>query len=99
MGNGLHVCRPVGCEATRAQPVWNSLLRQPRLAEMTGDQLGLAFAKLWKQCLDRCCNPRVQFLATSLQQALIGGVAHQRMLEDVGSSWRKTSPKDELCCQ
>ena len=52
MDNCLRIRRPGGCEASGSQPVRNSPLRQPRLAEMTGDQFRLHFDKLWKQRLD-----------------------------------------------
>ncbi len=98
MGNCFHIRRSGGGETTCSQPVWNSLLRQSRLAEMTGDQLRLRFDKLWKQRFDRRGNPRVQLLSASLEQAFVGGVAHQGVLEDVGSGRREASPENELCC-
>src|SRR6266436_9600378 len=98
MGNCLRIRGPGGCEATGSQPVWNSPLRQPRLTEMTGDQFRLHFDKLRKQRLDRCANLRVKVLAPSLEQAFVGGVADQGVLEDVRSSRRKAAPKNELRC-
>src|SRR5262245_32882109 len=97
MGNCFHIRRSGGGQATGAQPVWDSLLRQSRLAEMTGDKLRLHFDKLWKLSFDRCRDPRVQLQPTSLEQAFVGGIAHQGMLEHISGSRREASPENELC--
>ena len=49
-----------------------------------------------KSRLERAGDPRMQFLATLPQQALISGVTHQRVLEDVGGRRRNTAAKDKL---
>ena len=64
---------------------------------MTGDQLRLRFDKLWKPRFDRCGDPRVQLLAASLEQAFVGGIAHQGVLEHVSGGGREASPENELC--
>ena len=74
MGYRLQIRRSGGCETTGPEPVWNGLLRQSRLAEMTGYEVRLRFDKLRKPSFDRCGDPRVQFLAAPLEQAFIGRV-------------------------
>ena len=96
MSNGLDIRRSRDREVTGPQPVWNCLLRQSRLAEMTGDELRLRFDKLRKAGFDRHGDPRVQLLAAALEQALVGGVTHQRVLEHIGGGRRKAPPASTL---
>src|SRR5260370_36908668 len=39
----------------------------------------------------------VQLLAALPEQAFVSGVAHERMLEDVGDSRRSAATEDQLC--
>ena len=96
MGYRLQIRRSGGCETTGPQPVWNGLLRQSRLAEMMGDELWLQFDKLWEPSFDRCGNPLMQLLAAPLEQAFIGGITHQGVLEHVSGGGREASPENEL---
>ena len=64
---------------------------------MAGKKLRLRFDKMWKPSFDRCCDPPVQLQAASLQQAFVGGIPHEGVLEHIGGSRRRASPENELC--
>ena len=65
-------------------PVGDRPFRQARLAQVVGDEFGLAGNHIGVASFENLCDPRMQVLPAALEQAPIGGVAHQRVLEGVG---------------
>ena len=96
MGYRLYVRGSGGREVTGPEPVWNGLLCQSRLAKMTCNELRLRFDQLWKPSFDRCGDPPVQFLAAALEQALLGRVLDQRMLEAIMGLRRSALDKQKI---
>jgi len=83
MGDRFEVCRGFDGALTSAEPVVDGLLTKTCLGVVMGQQLGLGcyyFGKLRFQCRS---NGRVKLLTAGPQQSCVGGVLHQRMLEQV----------------
>jgi len=57
------------------------LLGQSRLGEMLGEQFGLRLDDVGKAGFEEAGDLRVKFLPSAAQQARIGDIAHQRVLE------------------
>ena len=65
------------------------------LREVVRQQLGLALGRLGEALLQGRRDPAVQLLAPAPEQALVGGVAHQRVLEAVGRV-RSPAPRAKI---
>jgi hypothetical protein len=96
MRDCFHISRAGGRQPACPQPVSGRLLEEPRLVEVTGDQLRSGFKGVRKTLFKRGGDVRMQLLATLPEQALIGGVTHQRVLKDVGGRRRNAAAEDEL---
>src|ERR671922_2453505 len=83
VANGFQIGRAVAGLLARPLPVGNSLLYEPSLGIVMGQQLGLRLAALGKMCLQHLGNTLMVLLARAAQQGLVGGVLDQRMLEAV----------------
>jgi hypothetical protein len=70
---------------TGAHAILAGRREQARFTEMIGQQFRLFRCKVGKTPLQRISDAFVPFAPAHQQQALIGGVAHQRMLEDEAS--------------
>ena len=81
LGEGLRERRAGEGAAPGPLVVVDRLLRQPRLAEVVREQLGLGLGGLREALLEDLRNPRVELLPAADQQAAVGGVLHQRVLE------------------
>ena len=64
-------------------PVVDRPLGEPRLGAVPGEQLGLRVHRLGEALLQRPDDAGMQLLPLRLEQALVGGVPHQRVLEGV----------------
>ena len=60
--------------------VRDCLLRQPCLTEVVREQFGLGFAGVLKTTFEHLGDAGVELLAATDQQAVVGGVLHQRVL-------------------
>ena len=73
--------RPAQFTIAGAHPVIASWAGQPGLAEMIGQHLGFVRHHVRKALFERVGRARMPVTAPRQQQALIGGVPHQRVLE------------------
>ncbi len=70
-------------------------LGQSGLAEMVGQDFRLVRRQFGKALFDRARSALMPFAPASQQQALIGGVAHQRVLETESHAPRRAPPAEE----
>ena len=91
--------RPSGSTARSpaVHAVIASLRRQSRLAEMMGQQFRLVRGDLGKRAFERAGDALVPFAPARQQQALISGVAHQRVLETEAALLAAPFGKDDAC--
>src|SRR6516164_4648865 len=75
--------------------VGDRLFGEPCLSEMLGKKFGLRFGDVGKVAFEHAGDPRMQLLAASAQQACIGSVADERMLELVCGGGRGAAREDE----
>ena len=64
---------------------------------MVCQEFGLALDDIRKIPFQCRRYPSVQLLSPSAQEHVVGGVLHQRMLEEVGGMWRGTAAKQQSC--
>ena len=76
-------------------PVGDRLLGQAGAGAVVRQQLGLASASCGNAALDRGDEPAVQDLPAAAEQALVGGVPDERVLEAVDGGRRLAAPDDE----
>ena len=96
MADCFHVCRALGGMLAGAPPVTNRHGGQPGLREVVRKQLGRGSQSVREAFLERLGDPGVQLLALAAQQAVVGRVPHQRVLEDVGRVRRHAAAEDQL---
>ena len=60
------------------------------------EQLGLGLGRLRKPLLENGGNPRMKLLAAAPEQAPIGHLVHERVLEAVGRVRRRAAAEHEL---
>src|SRR6516165_1410590 len=89
---GGSVQRPV----TRLDPPLDSNFAEPRLREMMGDDLRLAFGHCLEPIAQGLSNAPMQYLPAALEHVLIGRLLHQRVLEAVDGFRRIAAAEDEL---
>jgi len=77
-------------------PVIDRTLGEAGLDAVLGEQLGFRVRRLGEAVLQRPDNAGVQLLPMRPQKALMGRVAHQRVLERVARLRRHTAPKHQL---
>src|SRR5262249_26277280 len=65
--------------------------------QMMRKEFGLAVDDIREIPIQCCWYPSVQLLSPSAQEHVVGGVLHQRMLEEVGGMWRSTAAKQQFC--
>jgi hypothetical protein len=94
MRDRLHVRRPRGRISARLQPEADRLILLPRLGVMVGQDLRLSLDRFGKLLLQGARDRPVQLGALRPQQAAIGGVSHQRVLESVDGP-RRLAPAEE----
>ena len=91
---GRRVAR--GRRLARAHRVRERLGRQAGLAKVVGEQLRLARDRLGKPRLEGLADPLVELQALAAQQAVVGGVLDQRVLELVDRIRRRAAAIDQL---
>ena len=79
----------------RSSPPFNRRVVEPGLGEMMGNDLGLSRRALWIVA-QQFRGTAVQRLPAALEQAVVGGVLDQRMLEAIGSLRRRALDKQEV---
>ena len=89
---GGPLCRPLACFLQ----VGDGLRPKARLGEVMGQQLRLGLCLLRKVRLEHGGDAGVQLLALAAQQAGIGRVLHQRVLEGVDRVRRRPAAEDQL---
>ena len=77
-------------------PVVDGALHEPRLHVVLGEQLGLGRHGLREPLLQQPGDPAMQLLSLHLEQALVGGVPHQRVLERVAGLRRRAAAEHQL---
>ena len=81
MRDRLHIGRAAHGLVAGAHAVIASERELPRSAEMIGEDLRFLRGDVAKALLERKTDASVPFSAAHQQQAFIGGVTHQRVLE------------------
>ena len=66
------------------QPLIDRALGIAGGGQMMGQQFGLALDEIGEMLFQRRSDPGMQFLPPPAQQSAVGGVLHQRVLEQVG---------------
>jgi hypothetical protein len=84
--------RPVNC----LDPPFDGGFAEPRLGEMMGDDLWLAFSHCLKPIAQGLGNAPMQYLPAALEQVLVGRVLHQRVLEGIDGFRRITTSEHEF---
>jgi hypothetical protein len=77
-------------------PVCDSLIQQPRLRAMMGEQLRLALGRFPKVLLQHLGNTAVQLLAARFEEGAVRRILNERVLEAVGSVRRSAAAEDQL---
>ena len=62
---------------------------------MLREELGLAVHQLGEMGFERFGDPGMELLARAAQQSAVGGVLHQRVLEQVLGRGRRSALKDQ----
>jgi hypothetical protein len=96
MRDRLHVSRAFHRALAGALPVADRLLLQIRPGIVPGQQLRLGFGEFREVRLQHLGDAGVQLAPSAAQQALIGRVPHQRVLEGIERSERVTPAKHQL---
>src|SRR5262249_42851458 len=79
----LDIGRAVKCALADASPGSYGCLILARRSQMISEQLRLRLGDLLELVAQGPCHRTVQLVPPASQQALIGGILHQRMLESV----------------
>jgi len=66
------------------QPLIHRAFEIAACSQMTGEQFGLALDEIGELLLQYCSDASMQFLPPGAQQCAVGGVLHQRVLEEIG---------------
>ena len=78
------------------EPVGRRLVRSAGLREVVGQQLGLGLCRLREALLQHRAIRACSCCRSALQQALIGRVLHQRVLEGVARVGRRAAREHQL---
>jgi len=62
---------------------------------MACEQFRLALDEIGEMLLQHCSGAGMQFLATGAQQGTVGGVLHQRVLEQIGRMRRRAAAEQQ----
>src|SRR5436190_22734205 len=84
MSNRFEVSRLLRGMPPRLQPLMGSALRVAGGCQMMGEQFGLALDEIGETRFQCRSDTPMQFLPSPAQQGAVGGVLHQRVLEQVG---------------
>ena len=77
------------------QPLIDRALGIAGGGQMMGQEFGLALDEIGEMLLQHCRDSGVQFLPPGAQQGAVGGVLHQRVLEEVGGLRRDTAAEQQ----
>ena len=77
------------------QPLIDRALGVAGGGQMMGQEFGLALDEIGEILLQHRRDPGMQFLPSSAQQRAVGGVLHQRVLEQVGGVRRGAAAKQQ----
>src|SRR5262249_49098887 len=83
MRNGFRVGGPFHRPLARFSPPFDRSFREACMRQMMPDDLWLGVCNRWELVAQGLGDACVQHLETTLEQALIGSVPHQRVLEAV----------------
>jgi hypothetical protein len=95
VGDRLGIGQPRIGLGSRLLPVGDRLVDQPGRGAVIGQQLGLGGRGVGKPRLERLGDAGVQPLAVAVQQAGVGGVANQGVLEGIGRLRRRAAAIDQ----
>src|SRR5262249_27489216 len=98
MAQRLTVASSSRCRLRRGQPLRNCRVDQSGLGMVQREKLGLRFHEVGEATLKRSRYVAVYPLATTVQQALVGRILYQRVLESVSRLRRAAAAEDELAC-
>jgi hypothetical protein len=98
MGSGLGKGHALQRQLARGLPKPNGGFGKARSGEMMGQDLRLGGPDVREALLDHAGDLAVQRLPAALQQRVIGGVLHQRVLEGVDSIRRRASTEGQSRC-
>src|SRR5262245_52684943 len=96
MLDGLGVCRTTEREISSLEPIIHGGIHKTGFREVLRHDFRLARHDVGKPLLEYACNLAVQLLSTALEQALIGRIPYQRVLETVNRFGRLATAKHEL---
>jgi hypothetical protein len=89
MGDRFLEGRPAERRVARLAPPFDGQVVEPGLPEMMGDDFGLSRRALLIVAQE-FGGPSVQRLPTAFEQAVVGGILDQRMLEAISGLRRRT---------
>jgi hypothetical protein len=95
MADGFEMRHTLGGMSAGLQPLIGCTLGLASRGQMMRQEFRLALDEISKMLFQRRRDPGVQFLASSAQQCAIGGVLHQRVLEQVGGVRSGTATKQQ----
>lgn len=95
MRDGFAVCRTLGRPLAGAQPPGHRLLEQPGFGQVPGEKLRLGRNGLREIGFEHGGDMGVKLLAAAAQEAAIGGVADQRVFEQIARMRRAAAGEDE----
>ena len=96
MSNRLLVGKALGRLLPGPIPIADGLLRQLGVRHMAGEHFRTVGGDVWELTFQRLCDARVQLLAPALEQAVVGGLLDQGVLERVGRLGCCPAAKDQL---
>ena len=88
--------RTVKRKVARPAPIFDRGLSEARLREVMGEQFGLGLDDVGKMLAQRLRDLLMQDLPPALEQAFVGGVADQSVLERVARGRQLAGAEDEL---
>jgi hypothetical protein len=83
--------------STSLQPLIHRALGIASPHQMMGQDFGLALGDIREIPLQCPRDPSVKLLSSAAKQHFIGGVLHQRMLEEVGGMWSRDASNQQSC--
>ena len=87
-------CAKAACPARHQYSM--ALSMKPGFGAVVGEDLGPRGGEVGEPLLQDLRHPRVQLLPPAFQQARVGGLLHQRVLEDVRRVGRQAAPEEQL---
>jgi hypothetical protein len=79
--NSLNISRALSGSLTGILPIGKGLLDKARLRVVRCEQLRLGFLCVQKTFFQHLTDPLVKLLAAALEERLVSGVLHERVLE------------------